>query len=39
MDNIMNPASSRISMDWWSVIAALAAVILIKIGVLSTIPW
>ena len=25
--------------DWWTVIAALAAVALIKIGVVPAIPW
>jgi hypothetical protein len=31
--------SPKISVDWWSVIVALGAVILIKAGVLSRIPW
>jgi hypothetical protein len=31
--------SMRISLDWWAVLAAAAAVILIKIGLVSGIPW
>ena len=29
----------RLSRDWWAVLAALAAVILVKLGVLDGIPW
>ena len=29
----------RISLDWWAVIAAGAAVILIKTGLVAGIPW
>jgi len=29
----------RISLDWWAVIAAAAAVILIKSGLIAGIPW
>jgi len=29
----------RISRDWWAVIAAAAAIILIKTGLLTGIPW
>jgi len=29
----------RISLDWWAVIAAAAAIVLIKTGVVSGIPW
>jgi hypothetical protein len=29
----------RISLDWWAVIAAAAAIVLIKIGAVSGIPW
>jgi hypothetical protein len=29
----------RISLDWWAVLAAAAAVLLIKAGVVSGIPW
>jgi len=29
----------RVSLDWWAVIAAAAAVILIKAGLISSIPW
>jgi len=29
----------RVSLDWWAVIAAALAVILIKTGVISSIPW
>ncbi len=31
--------SLRISLDWWAVLAAAAAVLLIKFGVVSGIPW
>jgi hypothetical protein len=30
---------SKISVDWWSVIVALGAVIVIKAGVFTKIPW
>jgi len=29
----------RISLDWWAVIAAAAAVVLIKSGLIAGIPW
>jgi hypothetical protein len=29
----------RISLDWWAVLAAAAAVVLIKTGLVSGIPW
>jgi hypothetical protein len=29
----------RISLDWWAVLAAAAAVLLIKSGFVSGIPW
>jgi hypothetical protein len=29
----------RLSRDWWAVLVALAAVILVKLGVLAGIPW
>jgi hypothetical protein len=29
----------RLSRDWWAVLAAAAAVMLIKLGVLTRIPW
>jgi hypothetical protein len=29
----------RISLDWWAVLAAAAAVLLIKAGVVTGIPW
>jgi hypothetical protein len=29
----------RMSLDWWAVLAAAAAVLLIKTGVVSRIPW
>jgi hypothetical protein len=29
----------RISLDWWAVLAASAAAILIKAGILAGIPW
>jgi hypothetical protein len=31
--------SAKVSLDWWSVIVALAAVTLIKLGVVSHIAW
>lgn len=33
------PAPRKLSLDWWSVIAALAAALLIKSGLLPRIPW
>jgi len=29
----------KLSVDWWSVITALGAAVLIKLGVLPHIPW
>lgn len=29
----------RVSLDWWAVLAAAAAVLLIKLGAVSGIPW
>src|ERR1051325_909801 len=29
----------RMSLDWWAVLAAAVAVVLVKIGVVSGIPW
>jgi hypothetical protein len=29
----------RISLDWWAVLAAAAAVLLIKSGLIAGIPW
>ena len=29
----------RLSLDWWAVLAAAAAVVLIKTGVVAGIPW
>jgi hypothetical protein len=29
----------KLSLDWWAVIVALLAAILIKLGVVSHIPW
>jgi hypothetical protein len=29
----------RISLDWWAVLAAAAAVLLIKSGLITGIPW
>jgi hypothetical protein len=29
----------RLSLDWWAVLAAAAAIILIKAGLISGIPW
>ena len=30
---------TKISLDWWSVIAALGAAALIRLGVLPHVPW
>ncbi len=30
---------SRLSLDWWSVLLALAAAALVKAGILPHIPW
>jgi hypothetical protein len=35
----METKRSRISLDWWAVIASLAAVVLVKVGLLATVPW
>jgi len=35
----MTDFRSKVSVDWWSVIAALTAAILVKVGVFSRIPW
>jgi hypothetical protein len=29
----------RLSLDWWSVIAALGAAVVVKLGILPHIPW
>jgi len=29
----------RISRDWWAVLAAAAAIFLIKLGIVARIPW
>jgi hypothetical protein len=29
----------RVSLDWWAVLAAAVAVILVKTGLVSGIPW
>jgi hypothetical protein len=29
----------RISLDWWAVLAAAVAVILVKTGLIAGIPW
>jgi hypothetical protein len=29
----------RMSLDWWAVLAAAVAVILIKTGIVANIPW
>jgi hypothetical protein len=29
----------RVSLDWWAVLAAVVAVILVKTGLVSGIPW
>jgi hypothetical protein len=35
----MPEVRKRISLDWWTVLAALAAAVLVKAGVLPAIPW
>jgi hypothetical protein len=30
---------TKLSLDWWSVIAALGAAALIRLGVLPHVPW
>jgi hypothetical protein len=35
----MPEGTKRISLDWWTVLAALAAAVLVKAGVLPAIPW
>jgi len=35
----MPDSSKRISLDWWTVLAAFAAALLVKVGVLPAIPW
>jgi hypothetical protein len=35
----MNNEAKRISLDWWTVLAALAAVTLIKVGFIPAIRW
>jgi hypothetical protein len=37
--NEIKPSRQGLSMDWWSVIIAIAAAILVKFNVLSKIPW
>jgi len=29
----------RLSRDWWAVLAAAALVLLVKLGVLTRVPW
>jgi hypothetical protein len=29
----------RLSLDWWSVIAAALAIVLVKFGLVGRIPW
>jgi hypothetical protein len=35
----MSEPKRRISLDWWTVLAALAAALLVKVGLLPAIPW
>ena len=37
--NEMKPSAKGLSMDWWSVLIAIAAALLVKFNVLSKIPW
>ena len=32
-------ASTAISADWWAVLAALAAALLVKLGLVHNVPW
>jgi hypothetical protein len=32
-------SKKRLSLDWWTVLAALAAALLVKVGALPAIPW
>jgi len=29
----------RVSLDWWSVVAAAVAILLVKFGLVGRIPW
>lgn len=33
------PKGFRLSLDWWAVITALAATLLIAIGIIPNVPW
>jgi hypothetical protein len=35
----MSEQRKRLSLDWWTVLAALAAALLVKVGVLPAVPW
>jgi hypothetical protein len=35
----MSNGTKRISLDWWTVIAALAAAALIKVGLIPNVSW
>lgn len=35
----MPEAKKRISLDWWTVLAAFAAALLVKVGILPAVPW
>jgi hypothetical protein len=39
MITVLRGGLVRISLDWLAVLAAAAAVLLIKIGIISGIPW
>jgi hypothetical protein len=32
-------ASSRVSLDWWAVIVAMAAALLVRVGVVPHVRW
>ncbi len=36
---MMSNGTRRISLDWWTVIAAVAAAALIKVGLIPSVPW
>jgi hypothetical protein len=33
------PATNRVSLDTWAVLLAFAAALLVRFGVLKTVPW
>lgn len=35
----LSPTSRKLSLDWWSFLVALTAVVLIKSGLFPHVPW